>query len=93
MGALRLCASWVPTLTTLEFSQRSPMPAMALNFAQGFLICSYLFKKYPTIIVAQLLHVELLIIFNFLVKFISGRRFCRLVRENAKMNYVAENLN
>ena len=59
------------------------MIAMALNIALGFLICSQLFKKYKTNIVAPLLHVELLIIFNFLVKFISGRRFSPyMVRED-----------
>ena len=45
---------------------------------------------YSSFSVAQLVHVELLIIYNFLVKFISGRRFCRLFNEDAKMHYVAE---
>ena len=75
MGTWRPWLCWFATLTTLKFSGRSQMIAMALSFALGFLIWSPLFKKYKTNIVAQLLHVELLNIFNFLVKFISGRRF------------------
>ena len=68
------------------------MPAMASNFSQGLLICSYLFKKYSTIIVTQLVHVELLIIYNFLVEFISGRRILpyrsRMQKSNAKIQSV-----
>ena len=94
----RDCA--VATLTILKFSGRSQLIAMALNFAQLFMVWSPLFKKYKTIIVTQLLHVELLNIFNFLVKFISGRRFlpfvyrrcenalfCWILNSIAKMNY------
>ena len=81
---------WFATLTISKFSRRSQMIAMALNFAAGFLIRIYLFKKYKTIIVAPLLHVELLNIFNFLVKFISVRRLSSyFVREGKS---VAENL-
>ena len=65
---------------------------MAFRIAQMFLIWSPLFRKYKTIIVTQLLHVELLNIFNFFVKFISGRRILpyrsRMQKSNAKIQSV-----
>ena len=86
----------VATLTILKFSGRSQLIAMTLSFALGFLFCSYLFKKYRRNFVMRLVLVELLNIFNFLVKFISGRRILpyrsRMRKSNAKIKSVAENL-
>ena len=58
------------------------MKAMTSQVALMFLIRNYLFKKYKTIFLTQLLHVEFLNIFNFLVKFISGRRILPLRKSN-----------
>ena len=71
----------VATLTILKFSESSQLIAMAFKVAQMFLFWSPLFREYKRIIVTQLLHVELLNIFNFLWNLFPADAFCRIVRE------------
>ena len=62
------------------------------NNASGFQFYSQLYKMYKRIIVTQLVLVELLNIFNFFMKFISGRRILpyrsRMQKSNAKIQSV-----
>ena len=64
----------VATLTILKFSESSQLIAMAFKLAWMLLFCSYLFNDMRRNIVPWLVHIKLEIIFDFFMKFISGRR-------------------